>query len=92
MSEVRSIDIEELESTIQRGLVGIEVGVANLELRMNEKTAAVAKQTDSIKGLRDAVIELTAAILSRGNEDDENEHYNISCELTFWFYCGRCKA
>lgn len=73
MSEVRSIDIEELESTIQRGLVGIEVGVANLELRMNEKTAAVAKQTDSIKGLRDAVIELTAAILGRGNEDDENE-------------------
>ena len=81
MTEVRSIVIEELGSTIQRGLVGIEVGVANLELRMNEKTAAVAKQTDSIKGLRDAVIELTAAILSLGNEDGEKEQTETTQEL-----------
>lgn len=81
MTEVRRFDIEELGSTIQRGLVGIEVGVANLELRMNEKTAAVAKQTDSIKGLRDAVIELTAAILSIGNEDGEKEQTETTREL-----------
>ena len=81
MSEVRGIDIEELGFTIQRGLVGIEVGVANLELRMNERTAEVAKQTDAINGLTDAVIELTAAILSRGNEDGEKEQTETTQEL-----------
>ena len=66
MSEVRRIDIEELGSTIQRGLVGIEVGVSNLELRMKERTAAINRLTDALN-------KHTAAILSRGNEDDENE-------------------
>ena len=74
MSEVKSIDIEELGSTIQRELVGIKVAVANLELRMKEKTAAVAKQTD-------AIIKLTAAILSRGNEDGEKEPTETTQEL-----------
>ena len=81
MSEVRSIDIEELGSTIQRGLVGIEVGVSNLELRMKEKTAAFAKQTDAINGLTDAVNKLTAAILSRGNEDGEKKQTETTQEL-----------
>ena len=74
MSEVRSIDIEELGSTIQRGLVGIEVGVSNLELRMKEITAAFAKQTDAIN-------KLTAAILSLGNEDGEKEQTETTQEL-----------
>ena len=74
MSEVRSIDIEELGSTIQRELVGIKVAVANLELRMKEETAAVAKQTD-------AIIKLTAAILSLGNEDGEKEQTETTQEL-----------
>ena len=81
MSEVRSIDIEELGFTIQRELVGIKVAVANLELRMKEKTAASAKQTDAINGLTDAVIEHTAAILSRGNEDGEKEQTETTQEL-----------
>tara|TARA_A100001037_G_scaffold280840_1_gene283962 strand:+ start:1039 stop:1446 length:408 start_codon:yes stop_codon:yes gene_type:complete len=66
MQYITSKEIEELGFTIQRGLVGVEVGVANLELRMNERTAELAKQTD-------AIIKLTAAILSLGKEDDENE-------------------
>ena len=74
MSEVRSIDIEELGFTIQRELVGIKVAVANLELRMKEETAAVAKQTD-------AIIKLTAAILSLGNEDGEKEQTETTQEL-----------
>jgi len=39
MSEIRAIDIEELGSTIQRGLVGIEVQIANLNTTMKELTA-----------------------------------------------------
>ena len=74
MSEVTSTDIEELGSTIQRGFVGIKVGNCNLELRMKEIRAEVAKQTD-------AIIELTAAILSRGNEDGEKEHTETTQEL-----------
>lgn len=74
MSEVRSIDIEELGSTIQRGLVGIEVGVSNLELRMKERTAAINRLTD-------AVNKHTAAILSRGNEDGEKEQTETTQEL-----------
>ena len=81
MSEVRSIDIEELGFTIQRELVGIKVAVANLELRMKERTAASAKQTDAINGLIDAVIEHTAATLSRGNEDGEKEQTETTQEL-----------
>jgi len=81
MQYIGAKEIEELGSTIQRGHVGIEVAVANLELRMNEKTAAVTKQTDAIKGLRDAVIKLTAAILSLGNEDGEKEHTETTQEL-----------
>ena len=81
MSKVRRIDIEELGSTIQRGLVGIKVSNCNLELRMKEKTAASAKQTDAINGLTDAVIELTAAILSRGNEDGVKEQTKTTQEL-----------
>ena len=81
MSKVRRIDIEELGSTIQRGLVGIKVSNCNLELRMKEKTAASAKQTDAINGLTDAVIELTAAILSRGNEDGVKEQTETTQEL-----------
>jgi len=74
MEYITSKEIEELGFTIQRGLVGIEVGVANLELRMNERTAEVAKQTD-------AIIKLTAAILSLGNEDGEKEQTETTQEL-----------
>ena len=74
MQYITSKEIEELGFTIQRGLVGVEVGVANLELRMNERTAEVAKQTD-------AIIKLTAAILSLGNEDGEKEQTETTQEL-----------
>ena len=74
MEYITSKEIEELGFTIQRGLVGVEVGVANLELRMNERTAEVAKQTD-------AIIKLTAAILSLGNEDGEKEQTETTQEL-----------
>tara|TARA_R110001592_G_scaffold309278_1_gene583392 strand:- start:400 stop:543 length:144 start_codon:yes stop_codon:yes gene_type:complete len=39
MSEIKAIDIEELGSTIKRGLVGIEVQIANLNTTMKELIA-----------------------------------------------------
>lgn len=43
MSEVKANDIEELASTIQRGLVGIEVQIAVLNDTMKEFTASIGK-------------------------------------------------
>ena len=43
MSEVKPNDIEELASTIQRGLVGIEAQIAVLNDTMKEFTAGITK-------------------------------------------------
>tara|TARA_R100000278_G_C5373415_1_gene129796 strand:- start:97 stop:249 length:153 start_codon:yes stop_codon:yes gene_type:complete len=43
MSEIKANDIEEAASTIQRGLVGIEVQIANLNITMKDLTAVIKK-------------------------------------------------
>ena len=43
MSEVKANDIEEAASTVQGGLVGIEVQIANLNITMKDLTAVIKK-------------------------------------------------
>mgnify|MGYP001329097982 FL=1 len=43
MSEVRAIDIEEAASTVQRGLVGIQVQIADLTATMKDLTAVISR-------------------------------------------------
>ena len=43
MSEVKANDIEEAASTVQGGLVGIEVQIANLDATVKELTAVIKK-------------------------------------------------
>ena len=49
MSEIRSIDIEELGLTIQRGLAGVEVEIANLTMVVDNLRKTVDKINDEVR-------------------------------------------